>query len=192
MYGFMSFTHETDAPVVGTEKHKQQKIMKLFLIGMPGSGKSTLGKELAAHLMIDFVDLDAEIEKEVQLSIPEVFSRQGEIFFREVEARLLREWAASARSFVMATGGGAPCFHDGMGVINRYGISVFLDCPVPVLLDRVRKNHERPLLFAADEEQLSEKLERMLKQRTDCYRQAIIVLKDPSLEAVLKALHLRK
>lgn len=166
--------------------------MKLFLIGMPGSGKSTLGKNLASHLMIDFVDLDAEIEKEVELSIPEVFSRQGEIFFRGVEARLLREWAASARSFVMATGGGAPCFHDGIKVINQFGISIFLDCPVSLLLERVRKNQERPLLLTTDEEVLRKKLERILNERVDCYRQAKIVVKNPSLDTVLAELHLRK
>src|SRR5688572_8772700 len=111
--------------------------MKIFLIGMPGSGKTTLGKELAAHLFIDFVDLDAEIEKTEQKSIAEIFSRQGESHFRLVEARLLREWAAGSASFVMATGGGAPCFHKGIETINEYGISIFLDCPVSTLIDRV-------------------------------------------------------
>lgn len=166
--------------------------MKLFLIGMPGSGKSTLGKDLASHLMIDFVDLDAEIEKELQQSIPEVFSRHGEHYFREVEARLLRGWASSAKSFVMATGGGAPCFHDGMKVINQSGISIFLDSSIELLVDRVRENKERPLLLTQDEEELKRKLERIMTEREDCYRQATIALRNPSLRTVLAALHLRK
>lgn len=165
--------------------------MKIFLIGMPGSGKSTLGKNLASRLMIDFVDLDGEIEKAEQQAISDVFSKQGEQYFREVEARLLREWAASAKSFVMATGGGAPCFHHGMNVINQFGISIFLDCPVSLLLERVRRNQERPLLLTANEEELRKKLQTMLDERVDCYRQAKVVVKNPSLETVLAALHLK-
>jgi shikimate kinase len=160
--------------------------MKIFLIGMPGSGKTTLGKELASHLLIDFVDLDAEIEKAERKSIPEVFSQQGESHFRIVEARLLREWAASSSSFVMATGGGAPCFHQGMEVINEYGLSVFLDCPIPTLIERVRKNKERPLLLASDELELKEKLERIRQSRHDCYRQAKITLENATLQELLK------
>src|SRR5690606_36323384 len=120
------------------------RLMKIFLVGMPGSGKTTLGKELASNLMVEFVDLDAEIEKAEQKSIAEIFSQQGEEQFRMVEARLLREWAARAGSFVMATGGCAPCFHLGMEILNQYGLSIFLDCPVATLVERVRTDRERP------------------------------------------------
>ena len=78
--------------------------MKIFLIGMPGSGKSTLGRQVARHLGIEFVDLDAEIEKAEAKSISDIFSQQGEDYFRIVESRLLLEWAASTKAFVMATG----------------------------------------------------------------------------------------
>jgi shikimate kinase len=160
--------------------------MKIFLIGMPGSGKTTLGKELAADLLIDFVDLDAEIERTEQKSIAEIFSQQGESHFRLVEARLLREWAAGSASFVMATGGGAPCFHKGIETINEYGISIFLDCPVSTLIERVKKNQDRPLLLASDEIELKEKLERIRKERHECYRQAKIVLVNPTAHELLK------
>ncbi len=160
--------------------------MKIFLIGMPGSGKTTLGKELAAHLGIDFVDLDAEIENFEGKSISEIFRQKGETDFRLLEARLLREWAGGNRDFVMATGGGAPCFFNGMDTINQSGVSIFLDVSVPELIERVRKNRERPLLLTDDEEQLKEKLLTMRKKRLDCYRQAAISLENPSLEDVLK------
>ena len=166
--------------------------MKIFLIGMPGSGKTTLGKELASHLMVDFVDLDAEIEKSEQLSISEIFSKKGEEYFRILEARLLREWAASPVPFVMATGGGAPCFHKGIETINQHGISIFLDFTVPVLIERVRENQERPLLLATDRIELKQKLERMLAGRLDCYRKATIVLENPTLENVLKSIQSKK
>lgn len=166
--------------------------MKIFLIGMPGSGKSTLGKQVARHLAVDFVDLDAEIEKTEGKSISEIFSQQGEDHFRLIESRLLREWAASSRAFVMATGGGAPCFHKGIEVINEYGLSIFLDCPVSQLIDRVRKNQERPLLLASDESELRDRLERMLEKRGACYQKAAIVLQNATLDSLLHHLDIKR
>jgi len=166
--------------------------MKLFLIGMPGSGKTTLGKELARHLKIDFVDLDAEIEKTEGKAISEIFSQYGEDHFRLIEARLLRELAGSELPFVMATGGGAPCFYQGMDIINQYGISVFLDCPVTELVERVKRNQERPLLLTSGEEELRKKLEAMLKSRLSCYQQAKIILQNPTVQSLLKEIELRK
>ena len=162
--------------------------MKIFLIGMPGSGKTTLGRQLAEHLHFDFVDLDAEIERVEQKSISDIFREQGEEQFRLTEAKLLRDWAAASLSFVMSTGGGAPCFHKGIEVINEHGLSIFLDCTVDELIDRVKRNQERPLLLSEDEAELKRKLERMLESRLACYHQAKIVLKDPSLRALLEHL----
>ena len=162
--------------------------MKIFLVGMPGSGKTTLGKELASHLHLDFVDLDTEIETAEQKSIGEIFREHGEAYFRIVEARLLREWAAGTTPFVMSTGGGAPCFHQGMDTINATGISIFLDCPVSTLVERVKNNQERPLLLVQDETALIEKLERIRNERLECYRRAIIVLENPTIHDLLKRL----
>lgn len=158
---------------------------------MPGSGKTTIGKKLAEHLAVDFIDLDAEIEKVEGKAIPEIFREKGEDAFRLVEAKLLREWAASPLSFVMATGGGAPCFHRGIDVINEYGLSVFLDCSLPEILRRVRNNQERPLLRTSGDDELQAKLERMRASRLPCYRNAHIVLENPDVESVLKAIAAR-
>lgn len=166
--------------------------MKVFLIGMPGSGKSTLGSQLAEHLHVDFVDLDREIEKAEGKSISDIFAQQGEDAFRIQESRLLRQWASSPISFVMATGGGAPCFHKGMEIINEFGLSVFLDCTLSELMARVKKNQERPLLLTSDENELRTKLELMLQNRILCYRQAKIVLKNPSLQELLKSMNVRR
>ena len=158
---------------------------------MPGSGKSTLGKQVAAHLGVQFVDLDAEIEKTEGRSIADIFSQHGEDYFRALESRLLREWAAGSTAFVMATGGGAPCFHNGIDVINESGLSVFLDCSVQQLIERVRKNQERPLLVASDEKELKDRLERMLENRRNCYQRAAVVLRNATLDSLLKQLHLK-
>ncbi|MFN8889873.1 MAG: shikimate kinase, partial [Cyclobacteriaceae bacterium] len=92
--------------------------MKIFLIGLPGSGKTTLGKQVASHLSIPFVDLDAAIEKAEQRTIPEIFKQSGENYFRKIESDLLKKWAESTTDFLMATGGGAPCFFDNVEVMN--------------------------------------------------------------------------
>jgi shikimate kinase len=162
--------------------------MKIFLIGMPGSGKTTLGKELAANLMIDFIDLDSEIEKDERQSIAEIFAQKGEDYFRLLEARTLRFFTSVQYSFVMATGGGTPCFHQGMDTINANGISIFLDVPVRNLVERVIKNQDRPLLHSLQESGLKEKLESIHAQRLSCYQQATLVVADPSLEKILKKL----
>src|SRR4029453_2479239 len=99
--------------------------MKLFLIGLPGSGKTTIGAALANRLSMEFVDLDKEIETREGNSVPEIFAAHGEAHFRQVESTLLLEWATAQRSFVMATGGGTPCFFDGIDVINKHGLSIF-------------------------------------------------------------------
>lgn len=159
---------------------------------MPGSGKTTLGKQLAEHLRVDFVDLDAEIEKEEQKSISDIFSQKGEDYFRLLESKLLHTWAASSVPFVMATGGGAPCFLKGMDVINAYGTSIFLDCSVPELIKRVRKNTDRPLLLASDDRELQERLDLMLSKRRACYEQSAIILQNATLEMLLERLDIRK
>lgn len=166
--------------------------MKIFLIGMPGSGKTTLGRRLAERLGVDFVDLDHEIERSESKSISEIFSQQGEDAFRLLESKLLRQWASSNLPFVMATGGGAPCFYNGMATINESGVSVFLDCPVSELIARVKKNQERPLLLTADDQELTDRLTRMLENRMACYRQAKVILRNPTIEAVLEALGVRR
>jgi shikimate kinase len=164
--------------------------MKIYLIGMPGSGKTTLGKQVAAHLLMEFVDLDQKIEEREGKSIPEIFAQHGEPYFRQVESDLLHEWAASAKSFVMATGGGAPYFHQGIDVINHTGISIFVDEPIEVLVRRTEKKSGRPLLQTSDEAALRNKLMTIRENRLPVYRKASIVLQQPDLAAILKALRL--
>jgi shikimate kinase len=164
--------------------------MKVFLVGMPGSGKSTLGKQLARKLGLAFVDLDHEIEKAENQRITEIFSNRGEDFFRQVESSFLKRWASSPEDFVMATGGGAPCFHKGMEVINNAGVSIFLNVTPNELLSRTSKNIERPLLKGGAEE----KLTALYEKRLPVYSRATHIVSGDNIEIgkILDALNIKK
>lgn len=157
---------------------------------MPGSGKSTLGKQLAKKLLTKFIDLDHEIEVHEQKSVSDIFSQSGEDHFRQVESNLLHQFCASQESFVMATGGGAPVFFDGINAINNSGVSVFLDVPIEILVRHTSNRSTRPLLKNDSEEELREKLTKIREARLKVYQQARITLPNPNLHSLLKALGL--
>jgi shikimate kinase len=166
--------------------------MKIFLIGMSGSGKTTIGKRLANELHTDFVDLDWEIEKRESKSVKEIFSQRGEDHFRQIEAEVLRFWVSVPQDFVMSTGGGAPCFYGGIDIINQFGLSIFLDVPVEELKIRLAAATDRPLLNAGDEKEKEDKLNFLRTSRLPIYRQAHITIEDATLEKLLAAIHLKK
>jgi shikimate kinase len=159
--------------------------MKIFLIGMPGSGKSTVGKLLAVELGLPFIDLDVEIEKDEGKPVKEIFSDAGEAYFRRAESKTLKRVSTAPNDFIIATGGGAPCFHNGIDVINQAGLSIFLDIPVAELLARVEKDSNRPLLLSSDQNALKAKLETIRERRLPCYQQAKITVSSSAIESIL-------
>lgn len=148
--------------------------MKIFLIGLPGSGKTTLAKQLASKIPLPYMDLDQEIEKAEQKTIPQIFKDKKEDYFRKVESQLLKAWCTSDMSFVMATGGGAPCFFDNLKVMNDAGITIFLDVPTMEIAKRIvsSKGEERPLLKASGLDGLKDQIEFLRSQRIGFYKQA--------------------
>ena len=123
----------------------------LYLLGLPGAGKTTLGRQLATYYGREFVDLDAAIVAAAGQSVPAIFAAEGEAGFRAREAAALRVVAARpGPPLVVATGGGAPCFHENMTVLLATGFVLWLDVPLPELARRLaRSPHSRPLLAAA-------------------------------------------
>ncbi len=153
--------------------------MKIFLIGLPGSGKTTLAKELAATLKLPYVDLDVEIEKAEMKSIPQIFKDKKELYFRKIESQLLKSLCQSDSSFVMATGGGAPCFHENMAAMNQSGTTIFLDVPTMEIARRIvlSKGEERPLLKSNGIDGLKEQIEFLRSQRLLFYKQASLTVR---------------
>ncbi len=143
----------------------------VFLIGMPSSGKSTLGRKLARALNYRFVDLDKLIVKDQKKTIPELFEENGEDYFREVESRLLHQTRPD-QWLVVATGGGAPCFFDNMAFIKSNGLSVFINVSPAELAHRILQHgkDDRPLLSGITE--LEQELELRLQNRLPFYTQA--------------------
>jgi shikimate kinase len=165
--------------------------MKVYLIGMPGSGKSYLGRQIADALSLPFVDLDGEIEKREGFGIPEIFSNKGEDYFRQKEAESLLEWASKNESFIMATGGGAPCFYNGIDILNSTGITIFLEVPLPTLISRLSNKSDRPLLQTESEDQLQEKLQSLMDKRLHVYRKSAITISKPSASKILEKLRIK-
>lgn len=144
---------------------------RIFLTGMPGSGKSTLGKQLAGHLRYRFIDLDEAIEQEEGKTIAGIFQEKGENGFRQVESAVLKKHL-TLQKVVVATGGGTPCFFDNMDAINRSGVSIYLDVPVSTLKDRLHLSNiaQRPKLAGA--KALSHTLSETLSGRKPFYEKA--------------------
>ena len=120
--------------------------MKYFLVGMPASGKSSLAKMISKEINIQFIDLDKEIEAIEKKSINELFNLKGEGYFRKIETEVLNSIIKNSDSFILATGGGTPCFNNNMKIINDNGVSIFLDVKISELENRLKNKKDRPLL----------------------------------------------
>ncbi len=142
---------------------------KVYLVGFMGAGKSTLAKALAARLDWRVEDVDERIEAREGRAIATIFARSGEAHFRDMERQVLVD-LLPVRHAVVATGGGTFADPANRDLINRDGVSVWLDAPFPVLVDRVPSDGRRPL--AADRA----RFEHLYETRRAAYRQAHIRL----------------
>jgi shikimate kinase len=162
----------------------------VVLIGMMGAGKSTVGKRLAVRLGLPFADADTEIEAAAGMTIAEIFQCHGEPAFRDGEARVIRRLLDGA-SHIVATGGGAYMRPETRAAIRERAVSVWLKADFDVLMRRVRRRADRPLLKAPDPEGV---MKRLIAERYPVYAEADItilsrdVAQDVIVEEIVAAL----
>jgi len=144
----------------------------VVLVGMMGAGKSSIGRRLALRLGVPFVDADTEIEKAASMTIPDIFAVRGEGEFRAGEARVIHRLLDSGPQ-VLATGGGAFMNADTRAEIGAKGISVWLKAEFDVLMKRIRRRHDRPLLKTDDP---GATLRRLIDERYPVYALADITV----------------
>ena len=138
----------------------------IVLIGMMGAGKSSIGRRLASRLGIPFIDADTEIESAAGMTIPEIFEKHGEPYFRAGEARVIARLLDNGPQ-VLATGGGAVMDPQTRALIGQKGISIWLKADIEVLLKRTKRRNDRPLV---------EKIKDLLPVREPIYAQANIII----------------
>jgi shikimate kinase len=162
----------------------------LVMVGMMGAGKSSIGRRLASRLGMPFVDADSEIEKAANASISDIFERHGEAYFRDGERRVIQR-LLDGQAKVLATGGGAFVNPETRAAINASAISIWLRADRDVLLSRVKRRSNRPLLKTAD---LDSVLDRLIAERNPHYAEAAIhvqsrdVAHDVVIDEILKLL----
>lgn len=168
--------------------------MRIFLIGMMGSGKTTLGRQLAERLGYTFVDLDEYLVQQQGQSIANIFERQGQEHFRRLERQALEEVVQKYANAVISTGGGAPCFFNNIGFINQNGTSIYLNVPIKQLTQRLLTQglHERPLLVGKSPAELNSFLTETLSHRKQFYERATYTVAgaNATTESLLRLLNL--
>jgi len=159
----------------------------LFLIGMPGAGKSYWAEKIAEAHGLDYIDMDDEIEEEEDMSITEIFDKHGEDWFRQKEKDMLSQIVKSkfqslrgtkqpnSQITVIATGGGTPCFFDNMEQMKQHGTVIYLRTQADTLITRIMDEiGKRPLL--AEQTELVEYAQELLNARKGIYEQAHHIL----------------
>lgn len=150
---------------------------KIFLVGLPGSGKSTFGKILSDKLKLPFMDLDSQIVENQQMSIPDIFKSKGEEKFRVIERKNLELIIKNNDQFLLATGGGAPCFFNNMAIMISSGLVIFLNENIDEIVRRVLvEKSTRPLIEKIDNKSMTQNLRSLHQKRIPYYSQSHITL----------------
>jgi shikimate kinase len=163
----------------------------VVLVGMMGAGKSTVGRRLAARLRLPFLDADIEIEAAAGMSIPEIFETHGEAYFRDGEARVIARLLEGGPA-VLATGGGSFLREETRRKVGDKAISIWLKADSDIILRRVKRRADRPLLQTPDP---AATIDRLIAEREPAYRHADITIwsrdvpHDKIVDECVEALH---
>jgi shikimate kinase len=157
--------------------------MKIFLIGFMGSGKTHWGRLLSEKLNIPFFDLDEQIVQHEGKSVLELFNEKGEEHFRLLEKDLLYIIAGSHASFVMACGGGTPCYYNNIEYMKQEGTVVWINAPLEILFERlVKEKDKRPLIRNLSDEQLKSFIYKKYAGRKLYYEQADVAVDEEPVQ----------
>jgi shikimate kinase len=150
-------------------------LRNIFLTGLPGSGKSSTGKELANALKCPFIDSDEYIEWTEGMSVSEIFRTYGESYFRQKEADFLQNLDVSLK--IVSTGGGMPCFYNNLDVMKKKGHVVYLKCDPETIAGRMSEKEirKRPLWKHSDVIAVQNYLEDILRDRSAFYEEADVI-----------------
>ncbi len=153
--------------------------MKIVLLGYMASGKSSVGRRLSEKMDIPLLDLDDYISEKENLSIPEIFQQKGEVYFRKIEHKYVKEVLSTNNNFILALGGGTPCYADNMTFINSTDArSIYLEGSTKTMIDRlIRKKTKRPLVASLSDEQIPEFVAKHLFERRPFYEKAKSTIK---------------
>lgn len=147
--------------------------MKIILLGYMASGKSTISKSLGSILNVEAMDLDDYISEREGVSIKDIFKTRGEIYFRKQESIYLSELLSSSKNFVLALGGGTPCYANNIELIKDQSCSFYLKANLNTLFARLRsEKQDRPLVSELNDEKLKEFIAKHLFERSPFYDQA--------------------
>lgn len=162
---------------------------KIVLVGYMGSGKTKIGQLLAEKLDLTFRDLDFLIENELKKSVMEIFSDEGEVFFRKKEHEIFKKVIEEDASYILSTGGGTPCYaNNHVYLQNEDVFSVYLKASIPVLVGRLKNEiAKRPLLHNLNDEETVEYIAKHLFDRSYYYNQCkyTVVVDDKSPEEIV-------
>jgi len=146
---------------------------KIFLMGMPGSGKTTVGKRLAKAMGYEFIDLDQYIEKRENCSINDIFRHQGETYFRTAETDAIKEVSLLKTKIIVSLGGGTPCFNNNIELLLKAGLCIYIHATEKLLLNRLENaKSQRPLFWGLTKQEIEKKLLQMIDARTPFYEKA--------------------
>lgn len=159
-----------------------QSSTRLFLCGMMGTGKSSVGKKLARLLKLPFSDLDKIIEQAYSASVSELFQIHGEPYFREIEKKALSDFIDNGLG-ILALGGGSLQDQEITDAVKSAGYLIFIDTPLPMLLERLQGNRRRPLLLGLTTLELEQKIRQLNSEREIFYKQADIIVEGSSRPA---------
>ena len=157
--------------------------MLIYLIGLPGSGKSTIGKTLAQKLKYAYFDMDDAICAREQKTIEEIFADKGENYFRELEHEILHE-TFDLKNTIISTGGGVPCFFDNINEMKRNGLTIFINPTIDELANRLggQGGANRPMLKGKSHKQVLDFIETKYRERAPYYEQAKLIFSSNKLK----------